>query len=203
MLTSSDLLPHTTVPIPPEVALPQVLAPPPGEVQPPVLDPILGSELNGKDEQARRPYIAKSFPTLPSRHTWKTTPVFPARETDPRKIRERATQEGVLAEQALRKLAAARKNHAPQKRGGYAAKKSDAEVQKKKVWEDALASMVKEDQVEQRRFEERQLAEEGGMEVMFERPPDRPVDTSEIDNGLLVNYDRKNWRKAPGSALHV
>ncbi|OQO06073.1 hypothetical protein B0A48_08661 [Cryoendolithus antarcticus] len=54
-------------------------------------------------------YVPPHFPSLPSQHAWKSTPVFASRETDARKIREKATEEGKLAEGALRKLAAAAK----------------------------------------------------------------------------------------------
>ncbi|KAK6441826.1 hypothetical protein LTR95_001935 [Oleoguttula sp. CCFEE 5521] len=54
-------------------------------------------------------YVPPHFPSLPSQHAWKTTPVFASRETDARKMREKATEEGMLAEGALRKLAAAAK----------------------------------------------------------------------------------------------
>ena len=57
-------------------------------------------------------YIPAHFPRLPPRHAWVSTPVFPEREGDTRKIRERATQEGMLAEQALRRLATAAKTGA-------------------------------------------------------------------------------------------
>jgi len=62
---------------------------------------------------ARLPkYVPKHFPQLPPRHAWMETPVFPEREKDARKMREKATEEGMMAEQALRKLAAAAKSGA-------------------------------------------------------------------------------------------
>lgn len=54
-------------------------------------------------------YIPSHFPQLPPSHAWRQTPVFPEREKDARRMRERATEESLLAEQALRKLAAAAK----------------------------------------------------------------------------------------------
>lgn len=55
------------------------------------------------------PHIPSHFPRLPPSHAWRQTSVFPEREKDARRMRERATEEGLLAEQALRKLAAAAK----------------------------------------------------------------------------------------------
>jgi Transcription factor TFIID complex subunit 8 C-term len=68
---------------------------------------ILGSDLTGKEQKRRDPHIPASFPAFPSQHTFKGTAILPPRERDPRRIRELATEEGRLGEQALRKLAGA------------------------------------------------------------------------------------------------
>ena len=68
---------------------------------------ILGSDLTGKEQKRRDPHIPSSFPAFPSQHTFKGTAILPPRERDPRRIRELATEEGRLGEQALRKLAGA------------------------------------------------------------------------------------------------
>ncbi|KAB8073122.1 transcription factor TFIID complex subunit 8 C-term-domain-containing protein [Aspergillus leporis] len=69
--------------------------------------PSLGPQLSGEDDRARSAYIPKHFPEFPSKHTYRHTPVFTEREQDPRKIRERATEDGRHGEEALRKLARA------------------------------------------------------------------------------------------------
>lgn len=69
--------------------------------------PFLGPLLNvGPDEQAKA-FVPKHFPDLPSKHTYKATAEFPERDSDPRRIRERATEEGRLGEEALRRLVGA------------------------------------------------------------------------------------------------
>lgn len=68
---------------------------------------ILGPELDGHGRLNRYTFNTSGLPELPSAHTYKDTPVYPYRETDTRRIRELATQEGKLGEQALRKLAGA------------------------------------------------------------------------------------------------
>lgn len=68
---------------------------------------FLGPELDGHGEIKKFAFNTKGLPELPSAHTYRDTPVFPHREADTRKIRELATQEGKLGEQALRKLAGA------------------------------------------------------------------------------------------------
>lgn len=66
--------------------------------------------LRGEQTQTRLPYAARKLPTLPSRHTYKSTPAVSERVTGPKTIRERATEESRLSEEALRRLVGARQN---------------------------------------------------------------------------------------------
>lgn len=68
---------------------------------------FLGPQLSRQTDLNLYSSNIKSLPPLPSAHTYKTTPVIDQRETDTRRIRELATEEGKLGEAALRKLAAA------------------------------------------------------------------------------------------------
>lgn len=86
---------HSLVPLPPS-------PPPPPE---PDLSSLLGPELEG-GERDKKKYVYDHLPPFPSKHTYKVTPVFTERPTEPRMIRERATEEARLAENALRKLLA-------------------------------------------------------------------------------------------------
>jgi Transcription factor TFIID complex subunit 8 C-term len=94
----------------PEVNPPLLPTPPPDDPfhdylkLPPTL---LGPELIGQGGLKQFALTTSSLPPLPSAHTYKDTDVFPHRETDTRRIRELATEEGKLGEQALRKLAGA------------------------------------------------------------------------------------------------
>ena len=63
--------------------------------------------LREEEKTEARPYIPKHFPDLPSKHTYSSTPILTERDNDPRKIRERAAEDGRHGEEALRKLAAA------------------------------------------------------------------------------------------------
>ena len=71
---------------------------------------ILGSDVNAKEQRPRDRHIPSTFPVFPSQHTFRDTAVLPPRERDPRRVRELATEEGRLGEQALRKLAGAVKS---------------------------------------------------------------------------------------------
>jgi hypothetical protein len=69
--------------------------------------PVLSKELSGEDERKRISYIPAHFPHFPSIHTYRFTPVFTERETDPRRIRELGMEDSRYGEEALRKLARA------------------------------------------------------------------------------------------------
>lgn len=69
--------------------------------------PVLSKELSGEEERQRISYIPAHFPHFPSKHTYRFTPVFTERETDPRRIRELGMEDSRHGEEALRKLARA------------------------------------------------------------------------------------------------
>lgn len=69
--------------------------------------PVLSKDLSGEDERQRTSYIPAHFPHFPSKHTYRFTPVYTERETDPRKIRELAMEDSRYGEESLRKLARA------------------------------------------------------------------------------------------------
>ncbi|OAX85135.1 hypothetical protein ACJ72_00507 [Emergomyces africanus] len=92
--------------------------PPPSSPDPATDLPFLGSDLSGTPHRQRSSHIPKHFPNFPSRHTYRETVVFTTRETDPRKIREKATEEGRLGEEALRKLARAGREGLIAREGG-------------------------------------------------------------------------------------
>lgn len=103
-LTDSLLRPHLKPPVPRsktqlvfEVEEPEIQ-----DTQ--VLPELLGHELSGAVDKLTKPFIPKQFPAFPSKHTYKATEVMPDRETDPRKIREKATEASRHGEEALRRL---------------------------------------------------------------------------------------------------
>lgn len=68
---------------------------------------FLDDDFNTLADQQPLKYVPSTFPPLPSRHTYRHTSVYTDRERDPRRIRELATEEGRLGEEALRKLVGA------------------------------------------------------------------------------------------------
>ncbi|KAJ4361811.1 hypothetical protein N0V83_010752 [Neocucurbitaria cava] len=175
-------------------------APPAPRSSPPSTESLLGSALSGKTDKDSRPYIPSHFPPFPSKHTYKATPVFTDRENDPRKIREKATEEGILAEQSLRKLMAAQKAGI-QKQNVGKRKRSKRMKQSDSLWTEAMTGLVNEEQ-EQDKEEEQRLAQLDDDDDEWDaplapRPRQTTVDRSvNLEEGVHVNYDRRYWRKS-------
>ena len=109
-LSLRSLLPHLDPPVPPSKSQFSLESTPIDNDEQQQLK-FLGPLLNGTQEQNAKKFVPKHFPDLPSTHTYKATPEFPEREQDPRKVRERATEEGRLGEEALRRLVGAGSRH--------------------------------------------------------------------------------------------
>ena len=89
---------------------PLLPTPPPDDHTPPSLD-TLNMQRNGPPDR-KKGLVPTSFPALPAEHAYRQSAVYPTREDDPRRIRELATEEGRMGEQALRRLAGATKMEA-------------------------------------------------------------------------------------------
>ena len=160
---------------------------------------VLGPELDGEAQRKKEKFIPSSLPTLPSTHTYKATPVFPGRETDPRRIRELATEEGKLGEQALRNLAGAMKLE--NKVQSEPTLKEPASVfqipntrqrRKPETSEEALFEetmrelLARESPEDQKAFEVRPVV---SAEKKFWRPDDMPLKRRAVNAGGGVSTD--------------
>jgi transcription initiation factor TFIID subunit 8 len=103
--SASLLQPQLSVSVPEGVSNPPIEDPHPSDA--PMLD--FSDLLAPLMDPVPPKYIPSHFPKLPPKHSWKHTDDYPDREQDARQMREKATEEGIMAEQALRKLAAAAK----------------------------------------------------------------------------------------------
>lgn len=182
--------------IPPSLLQPHFDPPAPAEAPPPSTESLLGPELSGRADKDSRSYIPKNFPPFPSKHTYKSTPVYTKRENDPRKIREKATEEGILAEQSLRKLMAAQKAGIQKLNVGK--KKRSARMKASdKLWEAAMADLL-EDEKNMEKEEELRQAREDEEDDEMDRPPRRrqpvPERKASLLEGVVVNYDQQFYR---------
>ncbi|KAH0538965.1 hypothetical protein FGG08_004480 [Glutinoglossum americanum] len=141
-LSLSSLEPHLQSLVPPSISQRFLPTPPPEDPPNLPLSPVLGPVLSGAPDKQRAPYVPTHFPSFPSKHTYKTTPEFTERERDPRKVRERATEEGRLGEEALRRLlgAAGGGGHGTSDNFGL---RSANRRQRDRMWERTVDALIK------------------------------------------------------------
>jgi transcription initiation factor TFIID subunit 8 len=182
-VTSSDLDPHVKMPLAPEITQPPLVPYAPDSPTLPPAESVLGPKLL----PIRQKYIPQHLPPIPSRHTWEQTPSYPKREEDARKIREKATEEGVQAEKAMRKLMTSAVH-------AKSTKKDRRSAKDQWVWDEAMKEVLRMDEEQRLRDEVAEAMEyeadafrNGVSNNASEAQPD-------IDSKMLVNYEEKFWR---------
>ncbi|KAK0252031.1 hypothetical protein LTR91_001789 [Friedmanniomyces endolithicus] len=196
--TASLLQPHLQLPIPECISYPSIPEPAPPEAPIPdftaLLQPLTMTPLPR--------YVPPHFPALPSKHAWVHTPVYAEREKDARKMREKATQEGLLAEQALRKLATAAKAgvlKAEKRRSSVLSgpgKVVNGTAAPRRVEDrsDTFADVMKEVGGEEEEEEEEDgVLGQGAAKDDLEDGIDERA-----QEGVVVNYDMGYWRHSVG-----
>ncbi|KAI9735960.1 MAG: hypothetical protein M1834_001426 [Cirrosporium novae-zelandiae] len=191
-VSTSALIPHLQPPVSPDVS--QVLS----------LDlkssddfprlprlPFLRPDLTGNTDRSQRSYIPQHFPSFPSRHTYKETPDFPNREDDPRKVRERATAEGRLGEEALRKLVAANKGSTDEMDFSKRARtRSSMRAEGQELWARTMAQCAEEDA----------RKDDGNDDLIISYPGSSgkaPAPSiRDLLHGPVVNYDKQFWQRS-------
>ncbi|EME46597.1 hypothetical protein DOTSEDRAFT_70565 [Dothistroma septosporum NZE10] len=189
--TASLLKPQLELRVPDGISCPAISEPDPAPPPAPDFSTLLRPLMT----QQPPAYIPRHFPALPPQHAWKQTPVFPEREKDSRKMREKATQEGILAEQALRKLAAAAKTgamNAEKRRESVLSgegRPREARVPqrtKKRMHEDTFAEVLKDI---------------GSLDESIDLAGDGAGSGQKDDvdlgmpEGVVVNHNMSHWRK--------
>lgn len=189
-LSLRALLPHIRPPIRPCDARVPLLDEPQEEEEEQYNHQFLGVNSSTTLVERSKPYVPRNFPVLPSKHTYKATPEYPVREEDPRKVRERATGEGRLGEEALRRLVSARAtDRPPPAQAGQGAK--SLRVQRDEIWKETMQAMNSWHASEQSRNADT-MDLDGS-----EHDPDL-LQKASSDYGRIisvVNADKKYWRK--------
>lgn len=198
-ISPDDLRPYlkTTKPVAP---VPTLLPSPPPEDEVARKLPFLNA-LKGEEGRSNRSYVPKCFPDFPSMHTYSTTAVFTERDSDPRKIRERAAENGRHGEEALRKLASAAFRDIP----------TTSSSKDKKLWgrrmesmetmfEKTVKGLTKKLQKDQLASAPTGAAMGSAMEIDSVRAPDGDVKArSKVlwnqEMGPIVNCERDLWRR--------
>lgn len=179
-ITPDDLQPYlrTTKALAP---VPTLLPSPPPEDEVTRKLPFLNA-LKGEEGRTNQSYVPKHFPDFPSKHTYSATAVFNERDNDPRKIRERAAEDGRHGEEALRKLAGAAFRDIP----------TNSSSRDKKLWGRRMESM-------ESMFEKtvKGLAKKLQKDPLASAPMGSAITSvMEIDSGTPVGEDVKARSKA-------
>ena len=182
------LLPHLDPPVPPsrsQFALPIEVA----ENEENLKLPFLGPVLNGAPDERATLYVPRHFPAFPSRHTYKATPDFPDREKDPRKIRERATEEARMGEEALRRLVGAASENGPVPKHELQPNGRSIHRRRDQLWRETMQTLV---------------SSSGNPSESVEKDKQREGSFGEPLKGCsrvssAVNADRRFWRKGISS----
>ncbi|MCJ1393315.1 hypothetical protein MMC18_006187 [Xylographa bjoerkii] len=189
-LTLRSLLPHLSPPVPPWKPETTLASEPNREVEDHKHDQLIATLLSGPSERTSVAYIPLHFPILPSKHTYKFEEVFTVRETDPRRVRERATEEGRLGEEALRKLVNLREEHNSLEETRRQDRRRTVRDQRQALWRETMEAV--------RKFEGEDVVTEKPYGGHFEMDLDIPNSGSNSRVGFLVsavNSDRLYWRK--------
>ena len=148
--------------------------------------PFLTVPSTGIADSRSFPHIPPNFPPLPSVHTYQITENFVKREQDPKRIRERATEEGRLGEEALRRLMSAGaethdENNSPARHPLMTLRR-----RRDMLWKSTMEAVAAVDGKHQ---EGSNVHDPGGMEI------DGKWNGSKVHFGSAVNAESAYWRK--------
>ncbi len=156
---------------------------------------FLGPLLNADPNEKFRAYVPKHFPELPSKHTYKATPEYAEHEQDPRKVREKATEEGRLGEEALRRLVGAGADKSPQE-SRQGRKTLSARVMRDQVWMETMQAVTQETPDSMDFDMDNSIGK--GKQKEGDPLPDLSFGYGRL--GQAVNAEKRYWRKpAPQS----
>ena len=143
--------------------------------------------LAGSRTDETKKYIPSHFPELPDQHTYQATPDYPIREQDPRKVRERATEEGRLGEAALRKLVTAGTIRPPEQPQGKKRTLTPRE-KRNQMWIETMAAVYRESN----RTNDSMMDVDKGKQKEDDQVS-LPLPAMHLSSG--VNAEKQYWRK--------
>lgn len=198
-ISPDDLSPYlqTTKPVAPT---PTLLPSPPPEDELARKLPFLNA-LKGEEGRTNRSYVPQGFPDFPSKHTYSTTAVFTERDSDPRKIRERAAENGRHGEEALRKLASAAFRDIPTTSSGKDKKLWGRRMESMEtMFEKTVKGLAKKSQKDRLASVPAGAAISSAMEIDSVPATDGEVKAPSkvswnLEMGPIVNCERDLWRR--------
>lgn len=154
---------------------------------------FLGPLLNADPNEKLRTYVPRHFPELPSKHTYKATPQYPEHEQDPRKIREKAREEGRLGEEALRRLVSAGAGKSAQD-SRHGRKAQSARAARDQLWMETMQA-VTQDAPDGMDFDVAAGIGKGKEKEKEKEGDSPPVSSFGYGLGSAVNAEKKYWRQ--------
>lgn len=151
---------------------------------------FLGPLLNADPNEKLRAFVPKHFPELPSKHTYKATPEYAQHEQDPRKVREKATEEGRLGEEALRRLVGAGASK-PANEPQHVRKLQNARVARDQLWIETMQAITQETHDGMDLDTEAGIGK--GKQKEGDPPPVQSFGYGRV--GSAVNAEKRYWRK--------
>jgi len=190
-LTLRSLLPHLDPLIPPNKSQPPLTAQLVLEHETQERAHILTTLLTDSPPRGSLvPQVPQHFPRLPGKHTYQFEETYTSRETDPRKVRERATEEGRLGEGALRKLVSVHVVELPTTSSRPRNRKLPVREQGRALWKATMEAVLKAE------------IEDSAGRVTELEPDDMELDIADSGYnaassyfGSTVNAERRYWRK--------
>lgn len=192
-LTLSSLVLHLDPPVPSEKSHPPLAPELTLEDGQLVFFPSFKPILDAKPNSRSSAYIPRHFPTLPGEHTFRTTWDEVNRERDPRKIRERATQEGRLGEEALRRLVGTGAQRAEKDGGSTMQNTADLRKRRKELWKTTMDVVAQDTRPMPASSRD---TNSGTMESLSTSPFALPVKQHLTS---AVNSEKSYWRKGSRS----
>lgn len=187
-LSLRALIPHLAPPVSPQLSQFRLDTRPTDETEFQEYQSI-STLLAGPDTDTTKSFIPKHFPTLPDKHTYQATPEYAVREWDPRKIRECATEQGRLGEEALRKLVTAGTSHALDTKSEKRRVPSLRE-KREQMWKATMSSVAQYGQ--------------GGVDQAMDIDQEKPNEGHGESQKLpvvyfssTVNSEKRFWRNPP------
>ncbi|MCJ1358148.1 MAG: hypothetical protein MMC33_008146 [Icmadophila ericetorum] len=130
-------------------------------------------------------FLPQHFPSFPSKHTYKSTAQFTHREEDARKLREQATEEGRMGEEALRRLVGTQASPSEGQHRSMPKPKRALKKEREDKWKEAMEAVLSEGGTTNG-----VMHDPGGMEI------DEPQHQLRKEYlGAMVNADMMHWRK--------
>lgn len=190
-LTLRSLLPHLDPLILPSKSQPTLTAQPVLEHESKERAHILTTLLTDSPSRGSFfPQVPQHFPRFPGKHTYQFEEIFTSRETDPRKVRERATEEGRLGEGALRNLVSVHVVAPPTTSSRPRNYKLPVREQGRALWKATMESVLKAEN------------EDPAGRATKLKPDNTELDIADASHnaassyfGSTVNAERRYWRK--------